>query len=97
MRFVWDKNKNEANICKHGFSFANAPEMFTALLLSELDDRMDYGEDRWIGIGILRGRITVIVYTERDDETIRIISLRKAQRHERIRYEQALRNELGIH
>jgi hypothetical protein len=95
MHFVWDESKNESNIRKHGFDFANAHEMFTALLLSELDDRMDYGQDRWIGIGMIRGRVAVVAYTERDEETIRIISLRKALRHERIRYEQAIRNELG--
>lgn len=97
MRFVWDENKNKINLRKHGFDFANAQEMFTAFLLAEIDDPIDYGEDRWIGIGIIRGRVAVIAYTERDEETIRVISLRKALRHERIRYEQAVRNGLGPH
>lgn len=97
MRFVWDANKNEINVRKHGFNFANAHEMFTTLLLAELDTRTDYGEDRWIGIGMIRGRVAVVAYTEIDEETIRIISLRKALRHERIRYEQAIRNRLGAH
>ncbi len=65
-RFVWDENKNETTIRKHGFDSVNAHEMFTAFLLSELDDRVDYGEDRWIGIGRLRGRVAVVAYTERD-------------------------------
>ncbi len=95
MRFVWDENKNEINIRKHGLSFANAHEMFTAFLLAEIDDRMEYSEDRWIGIGMIRRRVTVVVYTESDEEMIRIISLRKAHRHERIRYEHAVRNKLG--
>ena len=64
-------------------------------MLVLLDDRKDYGEDRWIGIGLLRSRFVVVVYTERDEDTIRIISLRKALSHERARYEQALRDELG--
>ena len=59
------------------------------------DDREDYGEDRWIGIGLLRGRIVVVVYTESEDETVRIISLRKALSHERRDYEEELRNRLG--
>jgi len=96
MRFIWDENKNQINIRKHGISFANAYEMFTTFLLAGLDDRINYGEDRWIGVGMIRSRVAVVVYTERDEETIRIISLRKALRHERIRYEQAIRNELGI-
>jgi len=65
-------------------------------MLVALDDREDYGEDRWIGIGMLRGRVVVVVFTERSEDTIRIISLRKALSYERKRYEQALRDELGM-
>ncbi len=64
--------------------------MFTAL-----DTRYDYGEDRWIGIGLLRRRVVVVVFTEPEDDTIRVISLRKAVKRERVRYEQALKNRLG--
>ena len=64
--------------------------MFTAL-----DDREDYGEDRWIAIGMLRSRIVVVVYVELDQDTIRIISLRKALNYERRQYEQVLRDRLG--
>jgi len=60
------------------------------------DDRVDYGEDRCIGIGILEGGIVVVIFTECDDDTIRIISIMKALTHERIRYEQYLRNRLGL-
>ena len=60
-----------------------------------LDERQDYGEDRWIGIGILDGRVVVVVFTEPDEQTIRVILLRKALPYERKRYEQYLRNELG--
>jgi hypothetical protein len=58
-------------------------------MLIDLDDRFDYGEDRWIGIGQLQSRIVVVVYTEPDEATIRIISLRKALSHERQTYAQA--------
>jgi hypothetical protein len=61
-------------IRKHGFSFADAWEIFEVPMLIDLDDRVDYGEDRWIGLGQLRMRIVVVVYTEPDDETIRVIS-----------------------
>jgi uncharacterized DUF497 family protein len=64
-------------------------------MLTVLDDRFEYGEDRWIGIGMIQNRVVVVVYTEPDDNTIRIISLRKALRHERTRYEQALHDQLG--
>jgi uncharacterized protein len=92
MRFVWDELKNQTNMLRHGFSFADAWEIFEVPMLIDLDDRFDYGEDRWIGIGQLRSRIVVVVYTEPNDETIRIISLRKALSHERRAYEQTFGN-----
>ena len=69
--------------------------MFNLPLRISLDERQDYGEDRWIGLGILDGRVVVVVFTEPDEQTIRIISLRKALPYERKRYEQFLKNELG--
>jgi len=60
----------------------------------ELDERDDYGEDRWIGTGMLDGRVVVVLYTEPDEETIRIMSLRKALTYERKNYEQYLKNRL---
>ncbi len=95
MDFAWDEEKNQANIRKHGLDFADAWEMFTMPMLVAPDDREDYGEDRWIGIGLLRRIVAVVVYVERREGVIRVISLRKALLHERIRYEQALRDRLG--
>jgi uncharacterized protein len=74
--------------------FADAWEVFEGPLLAGLDEREDYGEDRWIGIGFLRGIVVVVVFTERGEDTIRVVSLRKALKHERIKYEQALRDGL---
>jgi hypothetical protein len=95
VNFEWDEQKNAANIQKHGFDFADAWEIFESPMLTALDTREDYGEERWIGIGFLRERIIVVVFTERKDNTIRIISLRKALKHERIKFEEAVRNQLG--
>ncbi|MBL1200394.1 MAG: BrnT family toxin [Nostoc sp. GBBB01] len=95
MKFEWDQQKNQANIAKHGLDFADAPRMFNLPLRISLDERQDYGEDRWIGLGILDGRVVVVVFTEPDEKTIRIISLRKALPYERKRYEQFLKDELG--
>ena len=92
MGFEWDEQKNQANIRKHGFSFADAWKLFEAPMLIDLDDRIDYGEDRWIGIGRLQSRIVVVIYTEPDAETIRVISLRKALSYERHTYEQEFGN-----
>ena len=57
-------------------------------MLIDLDDREDYGEDRWLGIGMLRDIPVVIVFTECGQDCLRLISARKANRNERKRYEQ---------
>ena len=95
MEFEWDQQKNQANIAKHELDFADAPKVFKLPLRVSLDERQDYGEDRWVGLGILDGHVVVVVFTELDKETIRIISLRKALPYERKRYEHYLKNELG--
>lgn len=95
MRFEWDEQKRRSNILKHGFDFRDAWKVFNFPMLVALDDRQDYGEDRWIGIGMLETRVVVVVFTERSENTIRIISMMKAVTDERIRYEQLLRDELG--
>lgn len=77
MQFEWDEDKNATNIQKHGIDFADVHVMFQSPMLVDIDDRMEYGEERWIGIGPLYLIIAVIVFTERGDDTIRII------RHER--------------
>ena len=94
MKFEWNEQKNKANISKHGFDFDDAHLVFDLPMVVALDERSNYGEDRWIGIGMLNGRIVVVVYTEPGETTIRIVSLRKALSHERKRYEQYLKNRL---
>jgi uncharacterized DUF497 family protein len=94
MSFEWDEPKNELNIDKHGFDFADAYRIFDSPMVVDLDERRDYGEDRWIGTGLLDKRVVVVIFTEPDRETTRIISLRKALSHERRRYEQYLKNRL---
>ena len=90
MEFEWDDNKNRENIRKHGFDLGDAWEIFEFLVLDELDTRTYYGEERWTGIGLLGNRIVVVTFTHRSEDTIRIISLRKAMKHEREKFEQAI-------
>ncbi|HEY9707854.1 MAG TPA: BrnT family toxin [Oculatellaceae cyanobacterium] len=59
MQFEWDEAKNLENIRKHRIDFADVPDMFDGSMLVELDERTDYGEDRWIGIGFLRSGVAV--------------------------------------
>ncbi|PSR16193.1 hypothetical protein C8255_19145 [filamentous cyanobacterium CCP3] len=90
MQFEWDEAKNLENIRKHEIDFADVPEMFEGPMLVELDDRLDYGEDRWLGIGLLGNGVAVVVWTERQNDVIRLISARRANRHERQRLRQYL-------
>jgi uncharacterized DUF497 family protein len=90
MRFAWDDVKNEINIRDHKIDFADVPPVFSGPMLVELDERLDYGEDRWIGIGLLRGMSVVVVFTERQRNTIRIISARKANKYERQKLAKAI-------
>ena len=92
MRFEWDEAKNEINIRKHGIDFADVEDMFNHPMLTVIDNREDYGEERWISLGWIQQLIGVVVYVERHEDTIRIISARKATKHEVRRYEQSIKN-----
>jgi uncharacterized protein (DUF4415 family) len=59
MIFEWDEAKNRANIRKHGLHFSEIDEMFRGSLLARPDLREDYGEERWIAIGMTRGRVAL--------------------------------------
>ena len=82
MNFEWGEEKNEKNIRKHKIDFRDVPQLFDGPMIVNIDDRMDYGEIRWIGMGFLRNIIAIIVFIEKDDDTIHIISARKANKHE---------------
>jgi uncharacterized DUF497 family protein len=85
----WDEAKNRENIARHGIDFGNAPRILEQPILVRLDDREDYGEDRWIALGRLDDVIVVMVFADREDR-VRVISIRKASRHERQIYEENL-------
>jgi uncharacterized DUF497 family protein len=92
MRFEWDADKNIINIKKHGIDFKDVTEMFNYEMLSSLDLRGDYGEERWVGLGWLKPSLGVVVYVERHEDTIRIISARKATKYEVKKYENHIKN-----
>ena len=91
MRYTWDNTKRKSNLKKHRLDFADAEIVFEGLTLTIPDNRFDYGEDRFITFGMLDGVVVIIAHTERSDET-RIISLRKATKHEEIIYFKTLGN-----
>jgi uncharacterized DUF497 family protein len=91
MHFEWDEQKNQINIRKHGLDFTGAPTVFAGATFTFEDDRFDYGEDRFITLGMLAGEIVVIAHTERGDN-VRIISMRKATKYEQKLYFQSFTN-----
>jgi uncharacterized DUF497 family protein len=95
VNFEWDDKKNKENVRKHGFDFADAWEIFESPMRTALDTRKDYGEDRWRAIGFLGNRIVVVIFTTRGEDAIRIISLRKALKYERKKFEEAIGDRLG--
>ena len=87
MDFEWDEAKRFSNIAKHGLDFIDAYQIFDLPMFVVEDDREDYGETRYEGIGFMDGNFVVVVYTELNETTIRIISLRRASSKERRIYE----------
>lgn len=88
MKFAWDEAKNRENREKHKVSFEEASELFRSgeEYLEIFDEEHSVHEDRFIAIGSIRRGLILIVWTERDEETIRIISARWAEEPERALY-----------
>ena len=94
MRFEWDEEKRLSNIRKHGIDLADVWRFFESERVVFIDDRFDYGESRFVSIGILAARIVTVTYTE-NDETTRIISARKSIKNEQNQYIREITNRLG--
>ena len=85
-RFEWDDTKDRRNPTKHGISFEEARLIFDGPVLTKVDDRQDYGEERFISYGQFGLQVIVaVVHTTRDGVT-RLISARKANRAEKKDY-----------
>ena len=88
IRFQWDENKAQSNVQKHGITFEEAAEVFSDPF-RQTGDASTGDEQRDFILGYsLKQRILLVVYVERDKWT-RIISARRATRHERKSYEDA--------
>jgi uncharacterized protein len=88
VRFEWDDGKNVANQEKHDVSFEEARELFTSGQdhLEIFDDAHSEVEDRFIAIGPISRGLVLVVWTERDEDVIRIVSARWASKRERQMY-----------
>ena len=89
IKFEWDKRKARQNLRKHRVDFAEASTVFgDTLSITIADPDHSEDEERWVTIGLSnRQRLLVVVHTE-DEETIRIIGARTADRIERRKYEE---------
>ena len=85
MNLTWNEVKRQANLKKHGLDFADAEIVFSGGVFTFEDDRFAYGEQRFISLGLLGSVVVVMAHTESED-TVRLISMRKAEKHEQQLY-----------
>ena len=89
MTYEWDDAKNRSNLAKHGLDFADAQLVFSGPCATFVDNRFDYGEERFVTLGLLAGRLITVAHAPRGEAT-RIISMRKANRREQEIYQKRL-------
>ncbi len=83
MEIEFDLAKSKGNRKKHGLSLAEAGRLDWDSMIAWVDDSQDYGEERWVGIAPLEdGALYTVVFTEIDQERVRVISLRLSTRRE---------------
>lgn len=90
MTFEWDEAKNRANVRKHGVDFETAKRIFDGPVVTGIDQRKDYGEDRSITIGRVERALIVVAHTHREGR-VRLISARPASRKEKQTYHERIR------
>jgi len=93
LRWTWDPAKNRTNLRSHGIIFEDATFVFSDPLAATREDPYPY-EQRWRTIGMVGTQVLMVVHTwpefdtETGEEIGRIITARKATRHEREAYEE---------
>jgi uncharacterized protein len=91
MRFEWDANKASANFVKHAVSFDEATEVFyDPNAVEGFDTLHSVSETRFFVIGLSTRRLLFVVYAETTEDTVRIISARRASKTERDIYERRI-------
>jgi uncharacterized DUF497 family protein len=90
VRYSFDPAKQASHLKKHGFDFADAQRVIESGKTVTFEDRrFDYGEERYVTLGPLGDTLVVVVTAETEDR-IRILSMRKADRHEQAIYRENL-------
>jgi uncharacterized DUF497 family protein len=94
--FEWDLQKDRLNKKKHLIGFREVRTIFDGSVLTVVDNRIDYGEERFLSIGEIKVEdenvVIVVAHTRRGDRT-RIISARRASRKERSRHHDYIRRQ----
>jgi uncharacterized DUF497 family protein len=91
MIFEWDERKRQTNLRRHGLDFNDVEFVFENETSALVDDRFDYGETRWVSFGMLNDLVVAVVYTQ-SDETMRVISFRRATKNEEKEYYKSIRD-----
>lgn len=89
MELSYDPEKRDRTLAERGLDFDDAAQIFAGTTLTHEDDRHDYGETRYQTIGLLDGRVVMVVWTERSSAR-HIISMRRCNDRERKKYEDQL-------
>lgn len=89
MEIEFDPEKRDKTVAERGLDFARADEVFAGVNVTAEDARFDYGETRFTTVGVLDGRMVVMVWTPRG-ATRRIISMRKANEREIAKFATAM-------
>ncbi len=90
LEFEWDENKRQQVIIERGVDILYAAGIFEGSVLTSEDLRENYGERRFVSLGLVEGECFVVVHTERD-RGIRLITAWKGGRNDRARYEASIR------
>jgi uncharacterized DUF497 family protein len=82
---TYDETKRQINLARHGIDFNDCVSVFDLPMLTQEDDCLPYGETRLTSLGILHGRVVVMIWTERDNSA-RLISCRYGDKDETKHY-----------
>jgi len=86
LTFEWNQQKAEDNLKKHFVDFQDAQEVFFDVYRTGVYDDLEYGEDRYVTVGLVGPVVLPVVYSTPHDATIRLISARKAKADEQKSY-----------